>query len=969
MNQMFHVVWHGEDKVVRLPLLLGEKYYSKESIHPVHELKQFLEALGLYAIATVNDNLAMTQNIINDGYRHDDGQKWYVAGGYVRDEGTVLVLTPKRMSAKEFFHLLFLHVHLEVWQDTFKCGKYLKRLFSHHRRYLQIDNVKMMGDVAYAAFPNGEVITIKYYPAMGKCEGMGIVHSRLIRLLNRGQARKYRLPDKVGSGVRVTLLGPKEFNKNQSIVLDHVNYDMIVFGGKPLLTGDKLTIGMDELHAGPLFTDVQSMISFQMYRTPFPKEWALRFMNEVIVDVQDEESLRRKLRFYHVNFHLDEEGEWIWKDKDWALLRAQRAGIPINQEPSLLLKVWRLMSQTVMNCDTKVRIPVPGDQGLARYAMVDPTIFDAEGLPNLPGQLWGSTIYVPGAKDGGEAVIHRQPNAHRGEHYILKTVRNNILEAMDTGVFVFISQDIVEKSLLTLGGGDQDDRLVIYIDPRVVAWFKSLSLYPVVPKEKAKPMGRMNRFRGSLVHPYPVYDNDMLLMIVGQVAQQHINIGMAVNPLMLAHIITDQLDVIIEYLEHVLSLDEGNPKIKNALDLCVKYQEELPIKGPKLIEVASRLEAIIDAVKKEGADVSIVREAIKEFWTWLPIVPDFCRRGGFNDMGRIPPSRQGDSYPVVVFTEMDKMLDEIKQARIELEDYFIMQSWQLLKPTPEEILTYPAKPEATQMARAIRTYWNQERVRLTKGVQPNVDLDAFIKAILKTDQLTYEKFKGHALTIDAMIDLYGLIHERRLPDAPIGDDGRPTKFPDSILWGPYMSGLTMRALEKAGLTAKTGFTGRYVQAKLEHKIYAREVMNVRIDNGVITKEGTDIIVGTIDPMADGQTLLEYGFVRVDAMDALPYSPQPKISVYTVVAGLAENQATPQEIAIWQSHVFERVNLIPYVYVDKDGEEEHAVHVTLMDGTILGNLTRRDAPNVYERCQGDLCPGNSPRTLCVTVVKE
>ena len=76
---------------------------------------------------------------------------------------------------------------------------------------------------------------------------------------------------------------------------------------------------------------------------------------------------------------MPESGKPIWKDSDWSLMRAMRAGIKFTQHPSLLNKVFRLFSQQIMDCDYRVRIPVPEAVGVRRYAFPDPSVFDMDG--------------------------------------------------------------------------------------------------------------------------------------------------------------------------------------------------------------------------------------------------------------------------------------------------------------------------------------------------------------------------------------------------------------------------------------------------------------------------------------------------------------------------------------------------------------------------------------------------------------
>jgi hypothetical protein len=125
----------------------------------------------------------------------------------------------------------------------------------------------------------------------------------------------------------------------------------------------------------------------------------------------------------------------------------------------------------------------------------------------------------------------------------------------------------------------------------------------------------------------------------------------------------------------------------------------------------------------------------------------------------------------------------------------------------------------------------------------------------------------------------------------------------------------------------------------------------------------------IDPKADGDTLLERGLARVPTQSVIPQE-QYTTEVFTVVAGLAERGASPEEIQAWRSHLCEEVTLEPTVWLNPDtNEEEHAVKVLLADGTEYGNLTKRDAVRVTTSKIGWLTPSKSPKTMTVTIKEK
>ena len=976
MNQRYHVVFEGESTVTtRRPWRRGQELYSSSgnpkkgvpAMFGTHEERQFLENLGPFIIASM-DNPAVAAQILDEGYvvtDPDSGEKskWYVGGYFVRDDGAVYVMLPEVTTDTQFRSKLGLHIDMQNdWGNSFKVGKYLKRLFSHHRKFMQGEVVKELDNVVLVRLKSGRVISVKYADHGALTDGMNLVSTHCMKLMGLNKT--------MGAGLRLTALSPKGFSKGHAIVLPELQHDLVLFNSKKLLTGDQFTFGMDWLHSGVVFTDMQSVINFRFAETGLLDAWDKEFKESVIDAIEDEDKLKQMLQFYHLEFHKvkDDDGDYqfIQKDKEWALLRAMRGGLKIQEYPALVRKVTHLFADKVRNCETNIRVPVPETAGGARYALVDPTIFDMRGDPTLEGTLKNDQVYCAG--DVGSMVFHRQPNAHRGEHYIARAVSNEYLKAMDTGCFMFISKDIIKPSLAVLGGGDQDDRLVYYKDPVVVDHFRKLELdpYPTVPYvEKPKPPVRTNVFAHRL-HRTPIYDRTQLLMMLDQMKNQSLHIGFVVNAGMHDTVLTDNRAMITRNL---VALPK-TLKVEAAIEWFLNQYKDNDLREPM-----SRLELVIDAVKKTGADLAGIRDQVKHFNETFMVVAEFMTRGGKYD-GRIPNARRGDSHPVIVRTIVDDKLDELKRNRQDLEDIITDISWQMIPPVAEEILTCPCyDSEAIQLAYAMRTEYRNQWANLSKEIDRTGDkaeVKKTIEAYMKIDKSMYERFAGHPLIIDAMIKLYIMVYESRKPEAPRDEDGRPIKFGDGILWGPYMSGLTLRMMERAGLA------GRYTEITFDEEVkhMRRESVNVVIDNGVVRQEGTNTLLGTIDPMADtvvmgtdkGPTKMNKGWVKVAAQDALPNDPEPRFMILRVVNGMQAKGATPVEIAQWRDHANKQVELVPYIFTNERGEDEHAVRVDLA-GQQYGYIDRKDNTYVTEKTTGWLLPGSTPKTMGVLVYEK
>src|SRR5271157_5540763 len=252
MNQRYHVVFEGGDITTRRPWKGAkvEKYSSSGCIKdgneiPAmfgdHEKRQFLEVLGDFSVVTIdagkNENgTKVARQILDEGLIIIDPDtqvksNWYVAGYYVRDEGVIFVMTPQPMDDDQFFNALKLHVDLENdWSNSFKVGKYLKRLYSHHRKYIEGVVISSTDSVIMVRMPSGRIWSVRY----ANCkiaDGMNLVSSSVLRELG--------LKREIGQGLRITALSPKGFSKGHAIVIDGLMHDLVLFNSKTLLKGDK----------------------------------------------------------------------------------------------------------------------------------------------------------------------------------------------------------------------------------------------------------------------------------------------------------------------------------------------------------------------------------------------------------------------------------------------------------------------------------------------------------------------------------------------------------------------------------------------------------------------------------------------------------------------------------------------------------------------------------------------------------
>lgn len=950
MNQVFHEVMKKGNVVTRLPVMEGDVYEgSKKQMLPREEIRQFLEPLGTFAMASIDD-LDKAIKIIDSGLPHN-GRIWNVAGGYIRDTGAVFCLLPEERPEAGFYQRLGLDVVLPSKNDMFKVGKYIKRLWSHHRKYVQGDVIKDFDNgVIMVRLTSGKVITVRYVKPSDDMkpltEGMNLISTRCLRMLGFNKHN--------GTGIRVTALSPLGFTKGHAIARDNLKIDLVLYENKELLKSSNgtFTFALDELHPGNLCTDVQSVVNFQL--EPYIEKWAEKYMGQVIDTLGDEEKLRRLLGFYKPEFHKwdhdDPEdgariGEYIFKEEDWAILRAMRAGVSVINTPYLLRSAKYLFFHNIMNCQDNVRIPIQPEVGGARYILVDPTIFDERGDPTLKGVLKGNEVYCPGHT--GDVVFHRQPNAHRGEHHIATSVHHAEHKAIDTDCFMFISRDAVGPVLKKLGGGDQDDRVVYYTDRTIVDHFAALPSYPVVAMEE-QPKPNPNRYDVRLMKPR--YDLHGLKIMMAQLQEQRVSIGQAVNPIMVDTHICDHADEIIADLNK----RPKTPQVEEAITWMMELKKKPYLMSP----VASSLEIIIDGVKRDGADVRAFADIIEAYWAQLKVVPKCFTTGGDFD-GRLPDSRRDENAPLTVHTQLDHEIEKINVCRAEFEEHITKLEWERVRDIPLEITTYPGTGEAdVDLAKDIRAFYHVERERL---MLPNMKDKERKDAFIGVGKNVYTRYKSHPRLMEGVIELFILTYSKRRLEAPIDKDGKPTSYPDGIMTALDRYGLVTKMLDHVGLTTRQVEADIYTDCKR----YGRGEYDVLIGEGIITVD-TDQ-VGMIDPLADGQTRMVNKLVEVPATGLIKPYVKPTYDVLVVVDGHQAKGRTHEQIRQWkETGLYEPVRLIPYLF-----KGEHAVRVVIdreLYSELYGHIGKRDGQylSIREVTAGWIAPAD-PREDVVKVL--
>lgn len=205
--QRYHVVFKKGEKITTRRPWKGpdvEKYSSSgmpdkgiPAMFGDHEKRQFLEGLGPFTMITVdNKQPDIAMQILREGYVVTDPDtqvqsQWYVAGYYVRDDGVVYIMTPKPTTDTEFFKTLGLRIDLEnEWGNSFKVGKYMKRLFSHHRKFMQGTVIHEAGDVIQVRLNNGRTLSVRYADYGKLTDGMNLVSTRCMKMMGLKRTKR-----------------------------------------------------------------------------------------------------------------------------------------------------------------------------------------------------------------------------------------------------------------------------------------------------------------------------------------------------------------------------------------------------------------------------------------------------------------------------------------------------------------------------------------------------------------------------------------------------------------------------------------------------------------------------------------------------------------------------------------------------------------------------------------------------------
>jgi len=382
---------------------------------------------------------------------------WSVAAGYFKTGWVTLFLTPGR---KEFLWARD-KLGLLVEGNLDKAFKYVKRLYAPYQAHTFVP----VSDVKYRI--------IEYDGDLGRVlEGAVLIRHSAANKWFGGNI-------KVGEILKFTALTVEGMVKGHALVLpdSRLSYDFVSYEIKREVrsTSGEMFVGMIGRAIGHDWarTDIQSLTNFEL--ASFFHEETRAFLDEVETHIMDPEWLREKLAVYATLDDDPDAGQTAMK-----LVQAlKQFDNPLE---------FPFMKRSIINTFLKMmtdpgRGRVITHKAIKRYLFPDMTAFNHKGefMGEGSGVLGHASVFA-GSNVEGDVVFHRQPNAE-GEYYPAVAIVSEKLAELEGHALFYSVADLKEAAYMleVLGGGDNDDGVIVWYDPDVVEHFLDL---PMVDPDK-----------------------------------------------------------------------------------------------------------------------------------------------------------------------------------------------------------------------------------------------------------------------------------------------------------------------------------------------------------------------------------------------------------------------------------------------------------------------------------------------------
>lgn len=726
-----------------------------------------------YMVINGHVNAEGLKDLINCGMERF-GIKWVVNFAVQKDSDIGLILTDEKDALPtDYTEFAAAHLGLELemkeYLQAYPTSKYCKRYLAPQlkQRVVNVEKIESIHEdcklvtVSHKGkqivCPDGKtdctinLFRIAFVKNQPEIDAAGWMTERMAQVLYKINA---------GSLFAVMMLSRLGLTKGHVLVVPN-DYplwagkaDMVVSDTKGIIWGsnvDEVIVSMlADKHGKPYAnTDLQSVTNMDLWK--FLRDWVNYHVTTFLNDVKDGaiNPVESDEHFGRICAKAEELGL-----ADFRPLRI----------PALLRRLWGSMAHKLSRMSKKGRklqIQIPNSA--TAYMMVHPHVVDANFRINHDTcPLRGDVAWLDSMES--EFAAHRQPNAGWVEAIHSTLVKCDGLDwLVGTGVILF-SPDVIAKYCKIMGGGDQDDALVIYKEQRVVDHFKQLiaRVYPGGSPEKAvKPEPRAERYCASVV-----------MQLMDSAVENGGGIGAFVNPIMWFNaMLLMTPNYVTEFVANLMGT------------LC---------RG---------LETIIDNVVKTGESNKRFTVMVEKFMEVVPVCPRFLadRFGRLSEDGRFVTLRNQDKSKrrrvQIVDTFADRTLQSIEYLvsvyRVAMDRYSVsvMWSWRNWS-TARKLAGMNISPAAAEAGEAIHAYYQAScRERMNAMILEGVSEDNARRLAATAAQLDVYLALRHAWgTEPVMAYLWKKSYSQ--VNSHTGD------FSDGLLWGEAMYELTLNMLAR-----------------------------------------------------------------------------------------------------------------------------------------------------------------------------
>lgn len=862
-----------------------------------------------YATFTT-DNPDYMQELLTNGYNLVGVGLMKVLFGYWKDSEGHAILIPAS-SKVNGLHDIGILTSMTSMADCFKIGKYVNRTLANLPKEVESvwgNELDYQDGVSWVVLDGttpeeDRTITVKYVnlkalsaeqkALVDGCIAIGPKAAVLLSLTKKPL---------LGQAWRGTFTTPRGLGKGHILLIPWLNYDVVIYGVKPIVTTDRFYFGsMGPLHVGMVHTDRQSFVNFGYHRPGLAYELAHNWMIRVWEAAKSERELRRLLLSVTANLtndQLDDEG--------WVLRRLLRYGVSFLRFPGAYRRVVRYLTTKVMQIGERARIPMTGvaDYG---YVLPDPFAITDEGDVDLDKCLIKEgELLFPDVATGTEVVVHRQPSENSNAWRSLKVVlpgntkqRRHYQRFAGRGICLLGRG--ADQVLGRLGGGDMDDSFVIIHDPTWVKAFHELTPYPETDKVSGHvpTIGQIISYETLMGYTRKSLANDLEAEMKQQpmvYSVRHISaqiemsrrsrsgIGPVVNYGIIDMLMSDpdhKASMIIDLLS------------QNKKELAKWLEERVGFEAAKLM---TNLELVIDGNVKDPtllAQLGDIAGQIRKFHESCPVYPK-------SQETRIPIYRLNDpNLPgyAVARSLMCRCLEDIEADRSDLMRLFREREWYLVGPADKDLRdTFPRSSYIAKLVsgpnrnrvEGLRgewaTYWREHFEKLTslgndKEAIAAVEVNSFKEAY----KLIADRLEGldDVTMREVAVEVYFNTYKRIEPSPRMDANNKVRQFPDGLLWSPVLQNHFIDALRQAKLS---GFYAPCdIRAEYRKQLSSIAVaVHVRTHN-VYLDESPDFFVGWALHCPDGKYVMDSGLIEV---------VKPQAICLPLNEGLAEKSVIP-----------------------------------------------------------------------------